>query len=63
MHNTPKDIILSLSKPIRGVDGKEMNEIPVPNNISIIIRIIASNCNPELWGEDVLDWKPVVAST
>jgi hypothetical protein len=58
VHSTRKDIILPLSKPIRGVDGNEMSEILVPNNTSIIIGIMASNRNPELWGEDVLDWKP-----
>jgi cytochrome P450 len=35
-----------------------MSEIPVPNNTDVIIGIMASNRNPELWGEDVLEWKP-----
>jgi len=55
---TRKDVVLPLSKPIRGVDGKEMGEIPIPNNTTIIIGIMASNRNPDLWGEDVLEWKP-----
>jgi cytochrome P450 len=40
------------------VDGKEINEIPVPANTKIIIGLVASNRDPDLWGEDVLEWKP-----
>lgn len=51
-------MVLPLSKPIRGVDGKMMNEIPVPADTNVVIAIRASNIDPELWGEDVDEWKP-----
>ncbi|KAH9481617.1 Cytochrome P450 monooxygenase 91 [Psilocybe cubensis] len=55
---TRQDVVLPLSKPIRGLDGKEMSEIPVPNNTNIIIGVMASNRNSELWGPDSYEWKP-----
>ncbi|PPQ67522.1 hypothetical protein CVT25_006063 [Psilocybe cyanescens] len=55
---TRQDVVLPLSSPIRGIDGKEITEIPIPNNTNIIIGIMASNRNPELWGPDSYEWKP-----
>lgn len=49
---------LPLSRPIRGVDGKMMHEIPVPADTNVIIAIRECNNNPELWGDDVDEWKP-----
>jgi cytochrome P450 len=57
-NRTRKDSILPLSTPIIGLDGREMNEISVPNNTDIIISIYAANRNPEIWGPDSYDWKP-----
>ena len=57
-NSTRKDTILPLSTPITGVDGREMNEILIPNNTNIIISIYAANRNPEIWGSDSYDWKP-----
>ena len=34
-----KDIVLPLSTPITGLDGREMHEVMVPNNTNIIISI------------------------
>jgi len=50
--------VLPLSTPIIGLDGKEMHEIPVPNNTDIIVAIRAANCNPQIWGADSYEWKP-----
>ncbi|PPQ88841.1 hypothetical protein CVT25_010440 [Psilocybe cyanescens] len=55
---TRKDVVLSLSNPIRGLDGREMSEIAVPQNTTIIIGITACNRNPEIWGPDSFEWKP-----
>ncbi|KDR76354.1 hypothetical protein GALMADRAFT_68050 [Galerina marginata CBS 339.88] len=55
---TRQDIVLPLSTPIRGVDGREMHEILVPNNTNVIIGIMAANRNPEIWGPDSYEWKP-----
>lgn len=49
---------MPLSQPMRGVDGKYMQEVPVPKDTNIIIAIRASNRNKELWGEDAKQWKP-----
>ncbi|KAH9949937.1 cytochrome P450 [Amylocystis lapponica] len=46
LRETRKDIIMPLSEPIRGRDGKLMHEIPIPKDTQA------------LWGEDALEWKP-----
>jgi hypothetical protein len=56
--STRQDIVLPLSKPIRGVNGKQVNEIAVPGNTVVIIGLMAVNRNPDIWGADVLEWKP-----
>ncbi|KAI0648492.1 cytochrome P450 [Trametes meyenii] len=53
-----KDAVLPLSAPIRGLDGQLMHSIPVKKGMRIVTDVIASNCNPELWGEDADEWKP-----
>lgn len=50
--------MLPLSKPIRGLDGTMINEIPIPKGTKIVVGILGSNLNKELWGEDALEWKP-----
>ena len=57
-NSTRKDTILPLSTPIIGLDGREMNEIPIPNNTNIIISMYAANRNLEIWGPDSYEWKP-----
>ena len=57
-NSTRKDTILPLSTPIIGLDGREMNEILIPNNTNVIISIYAANRNPEIWGPDSYEWKP-----
>ncbi|KAL6306620.1 cytochrome P450 [Sparassis latifolia] len=52
------DVILPLSAPIRGRDGKMISEIPIPNGTKLFIGIAGSNLNKALWGEDALEWKP-----
>ncbi|KAI0721435.1 cytochrome P450 [Fomitopsis betulina] len=43
-----QDIVMPLSKPVRGLDGTVINEIPVPEGTFVIIGIIASNRDPDL---------------
>jgi cytochrome P450 len=40
------------------LDGREITEIPIPNNTNVIVGILASNQNPEIWGPDSYEWKP-----
>ncbi|KAI0628826.1 cytochrome P450 [Trametes polyzona] len=53
-----KDSVLPLSAPIRGIDGKLIEAIPMKKGMRILTDIRGSNCNKELWGEDADDWKP-----
>ncbi|OSD02190.1 cytochrome P450 [Trametes coccinea BRFM310] len=53
-----KDMKLPLHTPIVGEDGTIMHEVPVPAGIWVLVNIQASNCNPDLWGEDAFEWKP-----
>lgn len=53
-----EDIVMPLSKPIKGLNGKEIYEIPILNNTNVIISILAANRNPEIWGSDCLEWIP-----
>ncbi|KAI0333106.1 cytochrome P450 [Cubamyces sp. BRFM 1775] len=54
----PKDAMLPLSAPIRGLDGSLINVVPVTKGMRIATDIEASNCNKEIWGEDAYEWKP-----
>ncbi|KAF5319267.1 hypothetical protein D9619_008300 [Psilocybe cf. subviscida] len=53
-----QDVILPLSNPVQGVDGSEITEIPVPKDTEILISLVSSNINPEVWGPDANEWKP-----
>ncbi|KAF9002260.1 cytochrome P450 [Cyathus striatus] len=53
-----QDVILPLSNPVKGVDGNDIQEIHVPKGTSVYVSILAANRNPEIWGEDSLEWKP-----
>ncbi|KAK7677643.1 hypothetical protein QCA50_019334 [Cerrena zonata] len=53
-----KDIVMPLSEPITCMDGTVMNEIPVPAGTTVIVGILASNRNVEIWGDDVAEFKP-----
>ncbi|KZP32004.1 cytochrome P450 [Athelia psychrophila] len=53
-----KDMVLPLSKPMKGADGKPISEILVPKGTMTFISIITANRNPEIWGPDSYEWKP-----
>ncbi|EPS93818.1 hypothetical protein FOMPIDRAFT_1135460 [Fomitopsis schrenkii] len=53
-----QDIVMPLSEPVRGLDGTLISEIPVPAGTIILIGILASNRNPQVWGPDAEEWKP-----
>ena len=57
-HSCKKDMVLPLSEPIRGVDGRWIKEIPVPKNTGVIVSIRGCNRNKAIWGEDAHEWKP-----
>ncbi|KAG5647372.1 hypothetical protein DXG03_000440 [Asterophora parasitica] len=55
---TRKDVVLPLSTPITGLDGRSMHEITVPSNTTVIVSIFGVNRDPALWGPDAGEWKP-----
>lgn len=55
---TQQDVVLPLSEPVRGRDGRLMHQLLVPKYTSVFVAITASNTNKALWGEDAYEWKP-----
>ena len=53
-----RDDVLPLHKPIKGINGQEINSIPVPKGTHVHISIMECNKNPEIWGPDAAEWKP-----
>ncbi|KAG2130367.1 cytochrome P450 [Suillus clintonianus] len=53
-----EDIVLPFSRPVKGNDGTYMREVLVPKNTNVMMSILNSNRDPEIWGDDVLQWKP-----
>jgi len=35
-----------------------MREVLVPKNTNVVVSIMNSNQDPEIWGDDALQWKP-----
>ncbi|THU83076.1 cytochrome P450 [Dendrothele bispora CBS 962.96] len=52
------DTVLPLSKPIVGIDNKEITEVFVPAGTLIHIGIKAANQDRSVWGPDATEWKP-----
>ncbi|KAK7466363.1 hypothetical protein VKT23_005090 [Stygiomarasmius scandens] len=52
-----RDAILPLSKPISSTNGST-NEIFIPQGTQIMISIINCNRDPDIWGQDAMEWKP-----
>ncbi|EJF60519.1 cytochrome P450 [Dichomitus squalens LYAD-421 SS1] len=55
---TRQDIVLPLSEPFQDIDGKMIQEIPVPKDTTIAVGILSANRNKAIWGEDAMEWKP-----
>jgi hypothetical protein len=55
-----QDAILPVTSPIIGIDGREIHEILVPKDTTVILLVSIINCNrdPALWGPDSYEWKP-----
>ncbi|KAF8875068.1 cytochrome P450 [Infundibulicybe gibba] len=49
---------LPLQYPVRSVSGAEITAIPLRENTTIMISILAANHNKRIWGEDADVWKP-----
>ncbi|KAI0355985.1 cytochrome P450 [Trametes cingulata] len=53
-----KDAVLPLHRPIRSTTGNMISSVPVPAGTNIMINILASNRNPDVWGADAEEWRP-----
>ena len=53
-----QDVVLPLYKPIRGIDGTMITELPLKKGTEIALGIQGVNTSEELWGPDALDWTP-----
>lgn len=58
LHRTTQEVILPLSRPIRGIDGTMMSEICLPPKASITIGILGCNWSKSIWGPDAHVWRP-----
>ena len=50
--------MLPLSRPVSEVNGKQINELFIPEGTNIFVTILSVNRDKELWGSDALEWKP-----
>ncbi|KIK57098.1 hypothetical protein GYMLUDRAFT_773818 [Collybiopsis luxurians FD-317 M1] len=53
-----QDAIIPLSGPLSGLNGTAMHAITVPKGTHVIVSILNSNKDPNLWGKDANEWKP-----
>ncbi|KZT00831.1 cytochrome P450 monooxygenase [Laetiporus sulphureus 93-53] len=58
MRDALADAVLPLSKPVRGIDGTLLRELPIAKGTKIIIGVLGSNTNKDVWGDDTLEFKP-----
>ncbi|KAG5635673.1 hypothetical protein H0H81_010450 [Sphagnurus paluster] len=49
---------VSLSTPIKGLDGREMHSIMIPKGTKLYMSVSNANRDPALWGPDSQEWKP-----
>ncbi|KAH6916434.1 cytochrome P450 [Coprinopsis sp. MPI-PUGE-AT-0042] len=53
-----KDTVVPLLTPIKGTDGRDINEIFVPGGTDILVSLLGPNRSTKLWGPDAGEWKP-----
>ncbi|THU97769.1 cytochrome P450 [Dendrothele bispora CBS 962.96] len=53
-----RDVVVPLSKPVTGADGRKISELALPKDTLVFIGSINSNRDPELWGPDAHEFKP-----
>ncbi|CAL1701693.1 unnamed protein product [Somion occarium] len=55
---TTQDIVMPLSTPVLGRDGRTITDIPLDKGTDLFIGVLGSNINPAIWGEDAEIFKP-----
>ncbi|KAI0262767.1 cytochrome P450 [Gloeopeniophorella convolvens] len=58
MRVTRGAVVLPLSTPIHDTEGREINELFIPDNTTVYIQISNLNRDPLVWGPDAAEWKP-----
>ncbi|KAJ3508641.1 hypothetical protein NLJ89_g5643 [Agrocybe chaxingu] len=58
LRTTRADTILPLATPVKGTNGEDIYELPLPTGTPVFVSVISSNTNPRLWGPDSYEWKP-----
>ena len=53
-----KDAVLPFSKPVIGEDSRELSDVFLPAGTMVMIAIMNTNRNKEIWGDDAGEWKP-----
>lgn len=53
-----KDDVIPLSQPIQLKTGETVSQLEVKKGDSFFIPMIAFNTNPNVWGEDVMSFRP-----
>ncbi|KAG5652189.1 hypothetical protein H0H81_005988, partial [Sphagnurus paluster] len=53
-----RDVSVPLSTPIKGIDGRKMDSILVPEGTKVYVSILNANRDSTLWGPDSYEWKP-----
>jgi hypothetical protein len=56
--STQSDVVLPLSTPIQGANGRTIHEIFIPGNTNVSLPICNPNRDPLIWGDDETEWKP-----
>ncbi|KAI0270682.1 cytochrome P450 [Gloeopeniophorella convolvens] len=52
------DAVVPLSSPIRDTDGREIHDLFIPEDTTVLIQIRTLNRDPKIWGPDASEWKP-----
>ncbi|CAA7268814.1 unnamed protein product [Cyclocybe aegerita] len=55
---TRADTVLPLATPVKGINGEDIRELPLPTGTPVFVSVISSNTNPRLWGPDSYKWRP-----
>ncbi|KAJ7157698.1 cytochrome P450, partial [Mycena crocata] len=50
--------VLPLGTPLTATDGSTLSSIPIPKGTPVWIAIAKANHNPDIWGEDALEFTP-----
>ena len=56
--STRSDVVLPLSTPIHGANGRTIHDIFIPGDTNVFLHIYNLNRDPSIWGDDATEWKP-----